>query len=106
MLFGDMFPVHKRYISEYHSYKQAEKINYKDIPKAHKEAEKVIGLLNRGIKSTRTSPDIKWITKVQIEHEKELKAEREDDVMKNLQEFVEKYNIKIPDNEQNQGRKM
>ena len=106
MLFGDMFPVHRRYISEYHSHKQVVKINYKDIPKAHKEAEKVIGLLNRGIKFTQTSPDVKRIIEVQIEHEKKLKAESENDVMKNLQDFVEKYHIKMPNNEQNQGRKL
>ena len=63
-------------------------------------------MLEKGFKFTRTSPDVKRITKVQIEHEKELKVEREDDVMKKLQDFVEKYNIKMPDNEQNQGRKL
>ena len=104
MLFGDMFPVHEKYISEYHSHKQIMRINYKDIPKAHKEAEKVIGLLNCGIKFTQNSPDIKRITKIQIEYEKELKAEREDDVMKNLQEFVNKYNIKMS-NDKEQERK-
>lgn len=81
-------------------------IDPRDNSKALKEVRKVVTLLGKGVKFTRTSPDVKRITKVQIEYEKELKVECEDDVMKKLQNFIEKYNIKLPDNEQNQGRKL
>lgn len=82
-------------------------IEPRDNSRALKEARKVVTLLEKGVKFTRTSPDVQRIIKVQIKYEKKLKVERkEDDVMKNLQEFVEKYNIKMPDNEQSQGRKM
>ena len=101
ILFGDMFPVHKKYISEYHSHKQVVKIDYDDIPKAHKEAKKVIGLLNRGIKFTQTSPDIERIKQVQLKQEQ---MERQNDVQKDLGEFVKNYQLQ--ENEQNQGRKL
>ena len=96
-----MFPVHKKYISEYHSHKQVVKIDYDDIPKAHKEAKKVIGLLNRGIKFTQTSPDIERIKQVQLKQEQ---MERQNDVQKDLGEFVKNYQLQ--ENEQNQGRKL
>lgn len=106
ILFADMFPVNAKYLRAYNRDKRPMEIDPRDNSKALKEARKVVTLLEKGVKFTRTSPDVKRITKVQIEHEKELKVERENDVMKKLQDFVEKYNIKMSDNEQNQGRKM
>lgn len=99
-----MFPVNAKYLRLYNRDKRPVEIDPRDKNKALKEAGKVVTLLNKGIKLIRTSPDVKRIAKVQIEHEKELKAEREGDVMKNLQDFVDKYNIKMP-NDKEQERK-
>lgn len=73
-----MFPVHERYISPYYSYHQIVKVNYKDIPKIHKQAKKVIGLLNRGIQFTDTSPKIPQIIKKQLDYIKSTDSQAEE----------------------------
>lgn len=101
VLFADMFPVNGRYLYIYNRDNRPVEIDPRDKKKALKEARKVVTLLNKEVKFTRTSPDVKRIKQVQLKQEQ---MEQQYNVQKDLGEFVKKYQLQ--ENEQNQGRKL
>ena len=101
VLFADMFPVNGRYLYIYNRDNRPVEIDPRDKKKALKEARKVVTLLNKGVKFTRTSPDVKRIKQIQLKQEQ---TEQQYNVQKDLGEFVKKYQLQ--ENEQNQDRKL
>lgn len=66
LLFQDMFPVYGHYLTMY-TQSNSEvylKNDHEDIESLQHQARHVIGLLKRGVKFTKTSPDIKRILQI------------------------------------------